>query len=121
MAEWSLRLPKLPGDERVELDSREQCFDAGAEPGVNTTEIIGRVAWPAASTSRSVIGAVCGSRGPACCSGRRHGCQWRPLCRARAGLSVRDYARRDAGGRSRGSAAVGAMADLLVPGSARSR
>ena len=37
-------------------------------------------------------------------------------CRAREGLSVRDCARRDAGGRSRGAAAVGAMADKLRKG-----
>jgi hypothetical protein len=46
-----------------------------------------------------VIGAVRGSRAPACCSGRRHGCQRRPPRRARAGLSVRGHARRDPGGR----------------------
>jgi hypothetical protein len=39
----------------------------------------------------------------------------------RADLAVRDYARRDAGGRPWGSAERGAMAGLLVPGSARSR
>jgi hypothetical protein len=48
IAEWSLRLPKLLGDERVELESREQCFDARAEPRVNATEILSGLSADAA-------------------------------------------------------------------------